>query len=240
MNAFFRLAPLLVLAALATARAQNPATAPDVPWQIHETEAAIFPRTLMNQGVRRGDARVRLSVGADGQLLDALVTSCSQRAFGEEALSTVRRWRYEAGRANGQPVGVIGDITFIFQVNGPVAFVIHSPPPTEEPFHPTEPAACQAQGMNRLDRIPAPTHVTAPVYPQDWSDRGITGTVTVEFYIDETGHARLPLATQASHPQLAATAVAAVAQWQFEPPTRHGEPVLVHAEQVFAFYPSKK
>ena len=99
----------------------------------------------------------------------------------------------------------------------------------------TMPPLWGAESMKRLDRTPAPTHVVPPVYPQEWSDRGIAGAATVEFFIDETGQARIPFVIAADQPLLGAAAVAAVMQWRFEPPLRNGNPVLVRAQQVFTF-----
>jgi TonB family protein len=61
--------------------------------------------------------------------------------------------------------------------------------------------------------------------------------VVVDFYIDETGAVRMPYVTGRPHTLLANLAVDAVRQWKFEPPTRNGTPVLVHARQVFHFNP---
>jgi len=71
------------------------------------------------------------------------------------------------------------------------------------------------------------------------SKRG--GKVSVEFYIDETGRVRMPsvdLETNEAYEDLSATAIAAVGQWQFEPPTVKGRPVLVVAHQDFTFQPA--
>ena len=221
--------------------AEPPAAAPaNAPWKIHQTTPAVFPPRLLHDGVTHGEARVRVSIAANGALLDALVVASSHRAFGDEALRTARAWRYEPAREHGESVGVVGDISFSFVVNGPVAIEKRLPATSAEPALPGDPPAYGAESLQRLDRIPTPTHVVPPVYPADWSDRGIAGTATVEFYVDESGRTRIPLVTAASHPLLGASAVAAVAQWRFEPPTRAGRPVLARIEQVFTFQPGKK
>ena len=94
-------------------------------------------------------------------------------------------------------------------------------------------SACR---LRELDRIPIPAHVVPPTPPKG----GLRDkrTITVEFYIDEEGRVRMP-AIDREEPDdaYAAAAVAAVEQWQFEPPTRKGLPVLVLARQDFAFVP---
>ena len=60
----------------------------------------------------------------------------------------------------------------------------------------------------------------------------------MEFYIDETGHVRLPAVsreTNEADEELSAAAVTAVEQWQFEPPVSKGKPVFVLAHQDFDF-----
>ncbi len=244
MKIFPRPANLVALACalLAPARAADAAEARngDTPWKIHQAVAANYPLRLMRAGIAHGEARVRVSIAANGGLNDALLVSASRREFGEEALRVVKQWRFEPERVKGEPVGGVGDISFIFEFNGPIAIEKLSPAPNEEPRGSADPFAYQAETLKRLDRIPAPTHVVPPVYPKDWSDRGIAGSATVEFFIDETGQPRIPVVIATDHRFLGASAVAAVAQWRFEPPQAHGQPALVHAEQVFTFQAGNK
>ncbi len=228
----------LALAPLRAFERENPVK--DAPWKIHQTVRALYPVRMLERGITHGEARVRVSVDADGRLLDALITACTQSEFGEEALRAVQQWRYEGELVDGKIFGVVGDITFEFLVNGTVAISKRLPTAADEQRAPAEAMAYQAEPLKHLDHIPTPTNVVAPVYPEDWSDRGVNGAVTVEFYIDETGRVRIPVVTGAPYRLLASSAIAAVAQWKFEPPTRAGRPVLVRAEQTFAFAPTKK
>lgn len=190
----------------------------------------------MVAGVTHGEARIRLSVGPNGQLTDALVIASTHREFGEEALRVVKDWTFEPTQVNGQPVAVVGDIIFEFNVNGPIAIEKRLPSARTADEEMTD-WGYRAEGTKRLDAIPTPKHIVPPVYPKDWAARGIIGRATIEFYIDETGAARVPVATASAHPLLAAAAVAAVAQWRFEPPRCGGKAVLVRAEQDFNFQP---
>jgi TonB family protein len=87
--------------------------------------------------------------------------------------------------------------------------------------------------LRDLDRIPTPLHVVAPAA----SLRPDAGEVKVEFYIDEQGKVRIPVARETSDAAFANAAVDAVSQWQFEPPTSKGKAVLVHAVQIFTIKP---
>jgi TonB family protein len=61
------------------------------------------------------------------------------------------------------------------------------------------------------------------------------GTVEIQFYIDEKGAVRLPAIKYSDRIDLAESALEAVRQWKFEPPTRNGRPVLITAVQQFDF-----
>lgn len=224
----------LLCAVLAPLRAAEPPPA-DAAWKVHQTTKVTYPLRPMREGITHGTARVRVSVAADGQLLDALLVACTHLDFGDEAMRVVKLWRFEAERVKGEPIGVVAEIVFAFDVNGTVAVEKRAPSLAEDDRRSAEPLVYQAVSMKELDRIPAPSQVVPPAYPKEWSDRGIAGTATVEFYIDETGRARLPLVTASSHPLLASSALTAVSGWKFEAPTRRGQPVLVHASQVFRF-----
>ncbi len=207
----------------------------DAPWKIHQTVRATYPARLVQGGITHGSARVRVSIADDGRLLDALLIACSQREFGDEALRVIKLWSYDAEREHGAAVGIVGDVEFRFEMSGAVA-VERRLSPTPEPDDAADATlAYRAESLKRLDRIPVPTHVVPPVFPPDWSEHGVTGKAVVEFYIDETGHVRMPVVKSADYPQLAASAIAAVSQWQFDPPLRSGQPVLVRAGQTFNF-----
>jgi TonB family protein len=78
-----------------------------------------------------------------------------------------------------------------------------------------------------------------PVYPNQLA-KGGGGRVSVGFYIDEQGRVRMPsvsIETNEANEELAAAAVTAVSQWQFETPTCKSRPVLVLAQQEFSFKP---
>ncbi|MCX6951979.1 MAG: energy transducer TonB [Verrucomicrobia bacterium] len=92
-----------------------------------------------------------------------------------------------------------------------------------------------ARVLRELDRIPVPLQAVSPRYPEELARLGAVGEITVDFYIDERGAVRMPYVSSHAQPLLARLAVDAVRQWKFEPPTRRGQPVLVHVRQLFRF-----
>jgi TonB family protein len=212
----------------------------NAPWRVVQTQAAIFPPRLLQQGVRNGEARVRVSIDADGKLLDALVVYSTKPEFAEEALRVAKIWRYRAALERGEFIGVVGDIEFQFRIEGTIGVARSAFGPKEEMPGNKDPDVYRAESMKNLDAIPTPTKVVPPSYPENWSDRGIRGTALVEFFIDEEGQVRMPVVALADHPLLGGSALAAVMQWRFEPPLSRGRRVLVRAEQLFTFEPKKK
>ena len=65
----------------------------------------------------------------------------------------------------------------------------------------------------------------------------MTGKVTVDFFIDEAGKVRFPIAREPAEPRLAGLAIAALKLWEFEPPKRGDLAVLARASTSFAFEP---
>ncbi|HWA26846.1 MAG TPA: energy transducer TonB [Lacunisphaera sp.] len=221
--------------AAAAAPTGAPAGQPDnVPCKIVEQAQPQFPRQLLQAGVSHGVVRVLLKVSAAGELADTLLTAYSRKAFAEEAQRVIKQWKFTPGRAKGQPVDTIIDLTFSFEVKEVLVAQRFSqdPSPAMERFDGFE---YHAANVESLDRTPTPLNVVEPTYPQEWIKEGITGRVAVNFFIDETGQARFPIAAPGAHELLAGIAVAAVQQWRFIPPKVKGRPVLVRALQVFDF-----
>ena len=88
---------------------------------------------------------------------------------------------------------------------------------------------------NELDRAPVRVTTVNPEYATEAAKQGVRGKVQVYFYIDEKGEVRLPSVMVDAHPYLSDIAVTALRHWRFEPPTRHGTPVMIAVSQQFDF-----
>ena len=223
----------LLLASPLAAQSERPADFQSV--RINATYTPVFPEQLIAAYRNGGRVRVLASVNREGRLEEWLVLSHTAREFAEAAVAALQRWEFEPARLRGEPVDVCFELTFTFEVKGcvisvtpmdTVAAMFNTLLDTEE-YHPCS--------LREIDRIPTPLAAVAPEYPQSLAARGITGEITVDFYIDEQGNVRMPFVLGRPPMALAHLAVGAVRQWKFEPPTRRGVPVLVHARQVFHF-----
>ena len=89
--------------------------------------------------------------------------------------------------------------------------------------------------FDSLDAQPKAIEQPMPVFPQALRGRVNSGTVTVTFYVDEAGHARAAVVTEATSPEFAEAALAAVGQWRYEAPRQNGRPVIAVENWNFRF-----
>lgn len=202
------------------------------PLRIIQTQEAVFPWMLSQLGTTEGWARIVITVTAEGQLLDALPVAYTRKPFAEEAVSALRRWRYEPMLIRGEPVGTQTEVEFNFQAVGVVvsfdtARYLNRMWDDRATYRPCS--------LRELDRVPTPIEAVAPAYSTVLAQKGVTGQVVVEFYIDETGAVRVPAVVTADFTELGILAIAAVETWKFEPPTSDDEPVLAKVRQTFSF-----
>jgi TonB family protein len=213
-----------------------------IPVQIHQTEEATFPRSLVIDGIKSGAATVAISIDDNGQLADYLVTGYTKPAFGDQAVAAIKKWKFEPARIHGAPRNSKADLTFRFELEGVVVVTMSVVSNNELIHNKITPGADSytACTLSQLDRIPNPTKIVNPVYPTQLARSSRGGHVLVEFYIDEQGRVRMPSVnpeTIEANEELAAVAVTAVSQWHFDPPLSRGRAVLVLAQQDFSFKP---
>jgi len=215
------------------------AAEPDyVPMKINQTDPVIFPHAAKDVGITTGMVRVTIQVDVDGKLSDYLVTGYTYPAFATAAVTALKHWDFEPAYIRGRPHSATADLTFNFKSEGLVLVDLTMSTYIELRNFELHPSAFgyHACTLRQLDRIPTPTKVVKPTYVT--AKAHPTTTITVDFYIDEKGRVRMPAVSREAgeeNEQLAAAAIDAVSQWQFEPPMSKGVPVLVAARQDFNF-----
>lgn len=207
--------------------------------QIKQTVEPVFPQRLVQIGVTEGMVRVAINTDVQGKLVEWLMVGYTRPEFADAAVAAIKQWKFEPARLRGEPAGTTVEIFFQFEAKGVVVSTCNFNDIIEERVariigvH----YVYQPCSLAELDRIPTPIIAVKPQYPAELADKGVKGSVTVEFYIDETGTIRVPAVSVKDDSQLSALAVAALRQWKFEPPTRNGRPVLLKASQLFRFGP---
>ncbi len=96
------------------------------------------------------------------------------------------------------------------------------PPDWDRRLGPTGPVVVPS---SKLDHVPRARVQAAPIYPTGMRDRGIEGSVVVEFLVDEAGNAFRPAIVSSTRREFEDAALRAVARWKFEPGFRNGRRV---------------
>jgi len=207
----------------------------DVGIAIDQIGVLTYPPRMLNSGVFSGEVRAVISVDDQGKLTDSLVIGYTEPGFVDAAMVALKRWVYQPARVMGRARASRAEVLFTFRDRGvivqnlPGALERYAVFGSKEDRYVYGP--CQ---LRELDHIPTPVQVVTPLIKAG----SIKHSITVEFYIDESGKVRMPaVAQESADDAYAAAAVSAVEQWRFEPPLRKGKPVLVIAQQEFNFRP---
>jgi outer membrane biosynthesis protein TonB len=208
---------------------------------IHQTgRVLVFPPNLLAEGVPSGEVQVVLSVDAKGELSDLLIVGYTNPEFADAVSAVLKTWTYEPARVHGRAVASRVDLQISFKSEVSVMVINLGWHYWERLSGQWEHYAYKAYKLGDLDRIPTPVHVVQPVLPKGDASPTKAHAVTVEFFIDEEGRVRVPTVEREYVGDVyAAAMVAAVEQWRFEPPRRHGKPVLVIAQQDYSFLPKQ-
>ncbi len=205
------------------------------PLRFEQTVDPYMPQSLIQEGVTEGHAKIAIRVTDEGVLADTLLTGYSDPRLGQSALSALKKWRFIPATFDGEPVGVITEVHFFFEGSAVLINISSSEALARLMNFGKNPNAYSICTLREIDRIPLPVTAVPPVYPKQLKEKGVKGSVEVEFFIDETGTVRMPHLVKADHMALADLACEAVGQWKFEPPTRKGVPVAIRANQRFTF-----
>lgn len=197
----------------------------------------VYPAALMLEGITRGSVVFAVAIDETGRVRDTLLLGYTNMHFVRSTLEVLKDWRFEPAELDGAPVPVQTELTIDYSLQGAVitANIINhfffdsfrNLGDNAWQYTPTRPSA--------LDALPHRVSGAAPAYAINAEKDGVRGRVQVRFYIDENGTVRLPAITTPAHPYLAERAVEAVRTWKFDPPTSHGRPALVVAQQDFEF-----
>jgi TonB family protein len=199
-----------------------------------------YPVSMTSEGIYDGSAQVIINVDETGEILDVYLAEFSHPEFGRLAEEYIKKWTFQPAKLNGEPMSVIKSFDFRFEDRrGVFALGIHEAAASKLNF------GRFAEGKRiyspkELDEIPVPLEMETPIFPEEYKGQGILGTATIIFYIDEEGIIRMPHVTDYSHESFGKTALIAVNNWRFKPPTVRGKPVPIMVRQKFNFSESTK
>ena len=233
---------------------------PDKSLTIIQTVEPFIKSTIGETLPASGMVRLLINVDDTGKLKDLMPVDFDDQRLADAALAAIRQWRFEPAIHNGSPVGVRAMLAFNFETRGQVvsmtscdavsAFLksLRGDKQTRMVCRPEELDAApkpivvvspmlhmSSSKPEWLDNVLVSALVISPSKTKSASPAGETKGVWVDFYIDETGHPRMPTVTQNADEDMAVAAVEALEQWRFTPPMRKGAPVAVRASQWFDF-----
>lgn len=229
MKTLFALLTLLLVAASHAAGAVE---------HVAFNPANVLPRvpaSLQMQAFTGGRVDLAVDVDASGAATDWLVLAASDDALVDTCLEVVPHWRFSPARVDGVAVPAQLEFAVNFTVDG----IVLTSNMLDEVYVRTisggTRVTARTRGMSGLDHAPARVSGSTPKYALAALQHGVRGRVQVRFYIDETGAVRMPAVDAGAEPYLAQRALEAIRDWKFEPPTSHGQPVLVVASEEFNF-----
>lgn len=220
--------PLLSIPCLSFALLATAATAAITPKNMVQPD---YPDALMSQFLE-GKAVIQVTIGTDGTVTDASVTSATEPAFGQAALAAARQWTFEPIREDGRAVSKKVNIPFHFNLSPEQKANKNF---GREVFKPLDPAY-QEITANSLPRRPTPVKPVRPRYPEALVGSGKSGNVRVRFTIDVDGKTINPVVlTEDAAPEFIRAALMAVIMTEYLPLTRDGRLVYVTMQRNFKF-----
>lgn len=193
-----------------------------------------FPEQVRFEGAAEGSVALAVSRTAAGEPGDILVLAASHPTLAAAAVAAVRQWRFAPADAPGQ-----SKVQLNFRLHGVVVFPFGKSQQLEMANAKlSAPRAARVVPLlQELPQAPKALMQPMPAYPESQVARGRAGTATVRFYVDEEGRVRLPEVLEATAPEFGAAALAAVAQWRYEPPELSGRRVVAMDNWSFKFGP---
>ena len=199
--------------------------------KLKELVLPIYPDAVKQDGMTTGIVTAVIAHDGNGQATDVLIVDSTHARFTEAVREAVSHWRFNpaAGGAQQAPL-----VRFYFISKG---VVLMQSPGARSILTTTDVAkdSVSFPTFGSLDASPKAIEQPMPVFPSALRGRVAGGSATVTFYVDEAGHARAAAVTEASSPEFAEAARAAVEQWRYEAPKQNGRSVIAVENWNFRF-----
>lgn len=199
-----------------------------------------YPSYLQQIGLTEGTVAMAIERNAAGEVADVLVLESTHYRFSDAAVEAAKKWRFaplpEGVPAINREVPIVriqfamDDITSVLM---PTIYV-------GRPEMPVRPDQIKVITFAELDRTPEAKAQPMPAFPADLARRGVKGTASVSFFVDDSGKVRVPVVTAADAPEFAQAALNAVRQWRFDAPRKSGKKVNAFETWTFDFGTSRR
>ncbi|HEY0862563.1 MAG TPA: TonB family protein [Lacunisphaera sp.] len=197
---------------------------------------AEFPNAVRLEGL--GEGHVALAIGrtAAGEPTDVLVLSATDPRLADAAVEAARQWRF---KPSDDPADLVTRTVRIgFRLNGVIVYPFgkkHIEEALDAVSDVKLREPIRVPRVQSLARAPQPLAQPMPAYPASLRSKAIEGSVAVRFFVDQEGRVRLPEVIEATTPEFADAALAAVAAWRYEPPQHGGRNIVASDNWAFQF-----
>jgi TonB family protein len=178
--------------------------------------------TIPFRSIANGTVVLDVMISEEGEVRNVQVRR-DIASVTEEAVRSVRTWKFEPAKFNGKAVTSRMTVAVTFNPAPPLAANIPLPPL----IHQDDEARRQSSFQP-----PEVTRATFPTYPVNALN---PGTVILEASINEAGKAESPKVLRDA-PPFTTTAIQAIEDWRFIPATLNGRPVESKVVLVFCFW----
>jgi len=201
-----------------------------VPVLVHEP---VYPYAQLLAG-QDGTATLGAWVDENNQLKGSMVLKASEPAFGKAALANLEDAYAVSPSLHARPTyGEQYTTSYSFKCNG--SGDVNFSASAKEILKLLQEPNASFLAPADLDKPLVPLENEPPLFPLALRATHTVGSAVVEFFIDREGVPQMPRTVETSHEDFAYAAVQAVAAWRFEPPLKHGQPVIVRTRMPVAF-----
>lgn len=190
-----------------------------------------FPASMRIEGIPSGAVTLVISPGESGTPKDILVLASTDARLSEAAIEAARQWRFIPGPVPTDNAAAV--VSIGFRLGGIVYVYPFGQDFTGKDIDPGVPV--KTPSLQALPQSPKALHQPMPVYPAAMEARAVEGSAAVRFYVDENGHVRIPQVVNATSPEFAVAALAAVEKWRYEPPQMDGRRIVASDCWSFKF-----
>lgn len=198
-----------------------------------------YPLWAYNHGVSKGFARVAFYVGEDGEISELLPIEYSHAVFGEELMSSVLKWKFQAAERDGKPFQSVCHAYWEFLPDRPIE--------TNALFDTAKRMNVAGRDSARelkyrkgkeLDRKVG--MLSFPGLLVSLGDSSVEAGLEqvrarVSFFVTERGEVALPYVVDSSYPDLDDRLEIGLKQAGFAIPTFKGKPTIALLERTYDF-----
>lgn len=184
-----------------------------------------YPTRPKARGIT-GEVEVHVLVNESGDVVEADITSSTNRLFNYWALQAIFESDFTPGTIEGKRVNFAMPVSLSFNAVEKVV-----PYAGRSIYETTVSMDIEFE----LETLPKPAQTVQPIYPDNLRRAGISGSALIVFEVDEIGNVLNASVESETHEGFGRSALEAVKMWKFEPGTMNGKPVNVPMQIRLAF-----